>query len=224
MLITSDVRPTIEREDVAMALVEEVLTSDAGHLRATAAAVVDQWKAGDWPEGLVALSLFTGTDGRWLLTYAQWGTADALAADLRREHSVARPDWRALGVEPGAPKAYGLYRRVQPTVLPDPVPLPECFPAAVFTMDDAAAARGWVDGLLSREEETEGADREYPGALAANFHVAADGSGIFLLSEWASEAEAVAHIKGEIEPLLEHMGQTEAGAGRRYAFFASLSR
>jgi hypothetical protein len=224
MLTTSDVRPTIDRADVTTALVEEVVTGDPEQQRAAAAAIVERWRSDEWPEGLVALSLFIGTDGRWLLTYAQWASADALATDLRQPLSTARPNWRALGIEPGAPKAYKLYRRVQPTVLPDPLPLPECFPAAVFAMDSAEAARAWVDGLLGSEEETEGEDRDYPGALAANFHVAADGTGIFLLSEWVSEAEAVDHIEAVIEPLLEHMGQAEAGAGRRYAFFASLSR
>jgi quinol monooxygenase YgiN len=90
-------------------------------------------------------------------------------------------------------------------------------------MNGGDTARAWVDGLLGTEEKTVGEDRAYPGAIAANFHVSSDDTGIFLLSEWASEAEALVHIKAEIEPLLEYMGQAEAGAGRRYAFHATAA-
>lgn len=223
MLTASEDRPTIDRKDVTTALVEEVRTEDAERQQAAAAAILKHWESTEWSEGLVAQSLFTSTDGRSLLTYAQWSSAEALEETLRQPQSAVRFDWHALGIEPGAPKAYELYRAVRPTALPDPLPLAQCFPAAVFAMDSAMAAREWVDGLLDSEEENEGEDRAYPGALAANFHVAADGTGIFLLSEWVSEAEAVAHIKEVIEPLLEYMGQAEAGAGRRYSFHTTVS-
>lgn len=225
MVTTSDVRPAIERGDVTTALVEEVVTADAGALAAAAEAVVKHWESTEWPEGLVSQSLFTGTDGMSLLAYSQWSTdTDRVSEEeLRAAWSALRPDWQTLGFAPGTPSAYRLYRRVKPTVLPDPLPLAQCFPAAFFAMNGGDTARAWVDGLLSSEEEVEGKDRSYPGALAANFHVSADDSGIFLLSEWASEAEAVVHIKNEIEPLLEYMGQAEAGAGRRYTFHATVS-
>lgn len=220
MPITLADQPVIAREDVAIALVEEVVTADEERMHAAAAAVVQHWEATAWPSGLVAQSLFTGTDGRSLLTYSQWSSAEELGEYLRSRGAV-RPDWRALGIEPGAPRPFELYRRVRPTVLPDPLPPARCFPAAFFAMESRDAARTWVDGLLDNEEENEGKDRAYPGALAANFHVSEDG--IFLLSEWASEQEAVVHIKEVIEPLLEYMGQAEAGAGRRYSFHATVS-
>lgn len=218
MPLASDARPVIDRPNVSIAVVEEVVAGDARRQRSAAAAVVAHWESAPWPAGLVSQSLFTSTDGDSLLTYAQWSSAEA----LEEAGSATRPDWRALGVEPGAPTAYELYRVVRPTVLPDPPPLPQCYPAAVFAMDSRDAARKWVDGLLDNEEQNEGQDRAYPGALAANFHIAADGTGIFLLSEWVSEAEAVAHIEEVIVPLLEYMGQGEAGAGARYSFHASV--
>jgi hypothetical protein len=220
MPVVSEVRPVIDREDVTVAVVEEVLSADPDAQQAAADAVVRYWKSVEWPRGLVAQSLFIGTDGKSLLTYSQWSSARELAAGTRR---FVRFNWLASGIEPGTPQAYELYRVVRPTVLPDPVPAAQCFPAAVFAMDSKDAARQWIDGLLDNEEQNEGADRAYPGALAANFHVAADGTGIFLLSEWVSEAEAVVHIKEAIEPLLEHMGQAEAGAGRRYSFHTTVT-
>ncbi|WP_367322399.1 hypothetical protein [Streptomyces sp. HUAS ZL42] len=223
MSIASDVRPSIGRPDVTTALVEEVVFGDPGRLEATTAAVVAHWESAEWPEGLVALSLFTGTDGTSLLTYAQWSSDAGSEEVLRKAYDALRPDWRALGHEPGEPRAFQLYRRVQPTVLPDPLPPVGCYPAAFFSMNGGDTARAWVDGLLGTEEKTVGEDRAYPGAIAANFHVSSDDSGIFLLSEWASEAEALVHIKAEIEPLLEYMGQAEAGAGRRYGFHTTVS-
>ncbi|MDH6435214.1 hypothetical protein M2158_003691 [Streptomyces sp. SAI-144] len=223
MPTASDVRPSIGRPDVTTALVEEAVLGDPARVEAAAAAVVAHWESAAWPTGLLSLTLFTGTDGTSLLTYAQWSTADGSEEALRTAYATLRPDWRTLGFEPGEPRAFALYRRVQPTVLPDPLPPVGCYPAAFFSMNGGDTARSWTDGLLGTEEKTVGEDRSYPGAIAANFHVSADDSGIFLLSEWASEAEALVHIKAEIEPLLEYMGQAEAGAGRRYGFHASVS-
>lgn len=219
----SDVRSAIDRDDVAVALVEEVITDHFQRQQAAAAAVVKHWESTEWPEGLVAQSLFTSTNGKSLLTYAQWSAATALRQSLQQSPNGLRPDWAALGVEPGAPKAYELYRVVRPAVPPDPLPFAQSFPAAVFLMPSQEAARRWVDELLENEEKNEGAARDYPGALAANFHVAADGTGIFLLSEWASEEEVVVHIKEVIEPLLEQMGQAETGPGSLYSFYATVS-
>jgi hypothetical protein len=221
MPTTSHVRPEIGRPDIATVLVEEVTGGDPERLRDAGAAVLAHWESAEWPAGLASVSLFHGTDGTSLLTYAQF-TADAGDADgPSGTFEALRPDWRALGYEPGEPAAFRLYRRVQPAVLPDPLPPVGCYPAAFFAMRDGERARAWVDGLLGTEEKTVGEDRAYPGAIAANFHVSADDDGIFLLSEWASEAEALVHIKAEIEPLLEYMGQAEAGAGRRYEFHAT---
>jgi hypothetical protein len=217
------VRPAIERPDATIALVEEVSTGDAERQQSAAAEVVKHWESAKWPAGLVAQSLFTSTDGETLLTFAQWSTAEALEKSLKQPQNSARPDWKALGIEPGTPQAVELYRRVQPTVLPDPMPVIQCYPVAFFAMDNAEAARQWVDGLLGKEEEDFDKDRDYPGALAANFHVAADGSGIFLISEWASETDAINHIKAEIMPLLEYMGQAEAGAGTLNSFYATVT-
>ncbi|MCI0386084.1 hypothetical protein [Streptomyces sp. CNQ085] len=207
MSVSVGVRPVIDRTDVRTAFVEEVIAGDAPRQRAAAAALVSHWRPDRWPAGLQSLNCFISTDGNSLLTYSQWASAAALDEALRREESILRPDWEALGVRPGQPAAYELYRVVRPLKLPDPMPVTGCYPAAVFAMNGHEAAREWIDGLLGSEEETEGEERAYPGALAAHFHVASDGTGVFLLSEWASEPEAAAHITEVIEPLLEHMGQ-----------------
>lgn len=217
----SDAMPLIDRSDVTTVIVEIVATTDAEHQHSAAPLVIKHWELAKWPSALLTQTLFISTDGKTLLTYSQWSEITEARQALGDEYGAARPDWESLGIEPGTPKAYELYRRVRPTELPDPPPPARCFPAAFFAMDSRDAAQAWVDGLLDKEEQNEGDERAYPGALAANFHVAADG--VFLLSEWVSEAEAVTHIKEVIEPLLDYMGQAEAGAGARYEFHATVS-
>lgn len=218
MSVAAGIRPLFERTDVSSVLVEEVITGDERRQHDAVTALVKHWEAARWPEGLCSLTCFTSSDGNSILTYAQWYTDGALEEYLRHGEGITRPDWAALQVQPGQPAVYRLYRVVRPIELPDPVPVAECFPAATFPMESYDAARKWVDGLLDSEEENEGQERAYPGAIAANFHIAADGTGIFLLSEWASETEAVAHIIAVIEPLLEHMGSGADSAGSRYRY------
>jgi quinol monooxygenase YgiN len=214
-------RPAIGREDVAVALVEEVATGDAEVQKRVAAAVVDRWRATTaWPAGLIAQSLYVNVDGTSLMTYAQWSSLAALAKHRQSAPDPVRPDWGALGAEPGTPREFRLYRVVTPAVLPDPAPVARCFPVATFAVPGVDAARQWIDGLLENEEENEGSDRAYPGALAANFHVSEEG--VFLISEWASEEEVLVHIKEVILPLLEYMGQAGTGPGSLYHFHASV--
>ncbi|MFJ8686733.1 hypothetical protein [Micromonospora wenchangensis] len=214
MSTTVQDRPVIDRPDVVAVVVAEQATRDAAAQDALAADTVAGWQVGLWPDGLVSRSCFVSTDGRSVLTYAQWSSYAAIAASW--------PDMSGdrVGVAAGAP--YELYRRVLGGAVRDPEPVPECFPAATFPMANAEAARNWIDGLLAQEEANEGANREYPGALAANFHVSVDGTSVFLLSEWASEAEAVAHIEEVIAPLLAQLGTPDPGA--RYRHFRTLAR
>ncbi|GHG83275.1 antibiotic biosynthesis monooxygenase [Streptomyces griseocarneus] len=216
-------RPVFERPDVASVLVHIVPVDGPERQRAVADAVVAHWRSRRWPEGLVSLNCYTSTDGRSVLTYAQWSSEEALRDSLRDEESVSRgkPGWGVPGVVAPEPAEFRLYRAVRPTALPDPEVVAECFPGAVFTMADGVSARKWIDTLLASEEEAEGEDRAYPGAIAANFHVGADDSSVLVLSEWVSEEEAVAHIGDVIEPLLAQAGGGDAGA--RYSHYSSLA-
>lgn len=211
MTIAPSDHPVIDRPDSAVAVVEEVFTDGPGVQERVAAAVVRVWRSAAWPAGLLARSVFTSSDGLSLLTYTQW-SADG-------DPDSAEPlDWPELGIQPGRPQSFELYRVVHPAERAEPIPVPRCFPAAVFPLPGKQAAQEWVDGLLDYEVRNEGAERAYPGAVAANFHVGPEG--VFLISEWVSEAEALVHIKEVIEPLLEYAGHP--GAGRRYVFHTSV--
>jgi hypothetical protein len=186
---------------------------------------VAHWRSCSWSAGLVSLTCFVSTDGELVLTYAQWSSDQALAASLRDEGGISRgvPGWGIPGVESPEPRQYKLYRVVRGGAITDPAPVPQCFPAAIFKMENETAARNWVDGLLASEEAAEGKERAYPGAIAANFHISVDGTSVFLLSEWASEEEAVAHIAEVIEPILEQVGSGDTGAGARYRHHVTLT-
>ncbi|MGI5151548.1 hypothetical protein ACQEVC_35185 [Plantactinospora sp. CA-294935] len=225
MSTPSAVQPVINRPDVTTVLVAEVITRGPERQRALAEAIVAHWQAIQWPSRLISLNCFVSTDGESVLTYAQWSSDEALSASLRDEGSVSRPPtpgWGIPGVQSPEPQRYRLYRVVRGGAITGPAPVARCFPAAIFKMENHEAARGWVDGLLASEEATEGEERDYPGAIAANFHISVDGTSVFLLSEWASEEEAVSHIAEVIEPILEQVGSGDTGAGARYQHHTSL--
>lgn len=212
--------PVISRPDVEAVLVEMIATEDAEAQHRALDAVRDHWSSAPWPEELVAASGFSSTDGGSVLTYQQWASRGALLGARRAEGGIAD---RAPGLDgPGAaaqgPTPFRLYRVVRGGAVPDPAPVPACFPAAVFPIGGEDAARKWIDGLLAAEEENEGGDRAYPGAIAANFHVGLDGGGVLVLSEWVSEQEAADHIDEVIAPLLDAAGGGDAGARYTHRF------
>ncbi|MFI8810978.1 MULTISPECIES: hypothetical protein [unclassified Streptomyces] len=206
--------PVIDRPDVTVALVEVVAVDGREGQRAATDAISAHWRSGVWPAELVSLSCYASTDGAWVLTYAQWSSDEALHGSLRQETGVSRggPVWEAVGARPSGAVPFRLYRVVRGGRVTDTDPAPECFPAAVFPMAGEEAARGWIDGLLASEEATEGADRDYPGAIAANFHIGLDGGSVLVLSEWVSEKEAADHIEEVIQPLLDQAGGGDPGA------------
>jgi hypothetical protein len=196
MSVTPAIRPVIDRSDVVTALVAE-LPTDPARQQEVADTIVAGWQAAEWPAGLLARTLFTSTDGTRVITYNQWSATDSLTIE-----------------DAGIP--YEIYLSVRGGAIPDPPPVTECFPGAFFPTPNREAARKWVDDLLAAEVANEGAQREYPGALAAHFHIASDGSGVFLLSEWTSEEEAVEHIAEVIQPILDQLGTPDAGLRYRH--------
>ncbi|MCB5909986.1 hypothetical protein [Streptomyces pinistramenti] len=218
-----DALPLIDRKDVDAVLVEMITTGGPEGQRSVTAAVTSHWQSHEWPAELVSASCYTSTDGNSVLLYAQWSSREALHASLRQEGSISRgaPHRDVTGARSQGAVPFQLYRVVRGGAITDPAPVPECFPAAVFPMAGVEAARQWIDGLLAAEEDAEGEERAYPGAIAANFHVSLDGGSVLVLSEWASEKEAAEHIDEVIQPLLEAAGGGDAGA--RYTHRRTLT-
>lgn len=215
--------PEFDLPEVDAVLVEMITTKNSESQQAAVDAIHRHWRSSTWPGELVAVSCFRSTDEKSVLTYAQWTNRAALGDSLRDESGISRPrsGWEIEGATSEGPMRFELYRVVRGGAVNDPELVPECFPAAVFPMAGVQAAKEWIDGLLAAEEEAEGEERDYPGAIAANFHVGLDTGSVLVLSEWASEKEAADHIDEVIEPLLEAAGGGDAGA--RYVHCLTLS-
>ncbi|MET8676806.1 hypothetical protein ABZW18_04165 [Streptomyces sp. NPDC004647] len=222
MPVASDAPPAFGRSDVKAVVVTtaSLPKPNAAELADTVAA---RWQAGPWPAEQVALSVFTSGDGTSVLTYAQWSARGALEESLKDVGSVSWANAPGAllgegadnGVRTTGPLPFGIYRTVRGTAVTEEDPVPVSFPVAFFTMADEASATAWVDGLLSAEEENEGDERAYPGAIAANFHVSLDGTRVLVLSEWLSEEAASQHIADVWDPILAHFGG-DAGALYRH--------
>ncbi|MFF8410162.1 hypothetical protein [Streptomyces omiyaensis] len=205
-------RPVLDSPHSAVALVATVpVDSSDGGLAAAEAAARAGGEADAWPQGLLSSSVYVSNTGDTVLTYTQWGSEEALAEAL--EDAGPATAWPpGLDALPGAGTPAGTpfrhYRAVLGTAPADPAALTESFPVAFFDTADAAAAEEWLDGLLASEESSEGADRAYPGAVAAHLHISLDGTKVLSFSEWLSEEQAVAHIEEVWAPVLEEFGGT----------------
>ncbi|NED81156.1 hypothetical protein G3I76_13800 [Streptomyces sp. SID11233] len=192
------VRAVLDDPHSAAVLVTTVATRGPDHTRLTAERIVTDARRGPWPEGLLSLTVYTSGDGDSVLTYGQW----------------AGEEWLPT---PGAPaeagvatRAFRHYRAVRGTAVEEPAPVPESFPVAFFPTGDEQSARAWLDGLLAGEEQAEGDERAYPGAIAAHLHIAVDGGEVLSFSEWVAEEQAVAHIEAVWAPVLSNFGGTGA--------------
>jgi hypothetical protein len=215
MSVVPGARPVIQNPESDLVLVGEVPVGGTSP-HAVAEAVVGHWQSAFWPAELCSLTVFTSSDGTSVLTYAQWSSEAALLRAVEQEGGIC--DVGAVVPGAPAPTPFRLYRVVRGGAIEDPAPVAESFPVAFFGAENHQAARAWIDGLLAAEEADEGDAREYPGGISANMHISLDGTAILSLSEWVSEAHAVAHIEAVWEPVLKELG----GTGLLYRHFRTL--
>src|SRR4051794_10954228 len=74
--------PVLDRADVESVLVTILVAGEPSHQRALAQAVTYFLSKADRPDGLLSVTCYTSTDGRSVLTYAQWTSDSALRAWL----------------------------------------------------------------------------------------------------------------------------------------------
>ncbi len=220
MLVTSDTRPVINRPGVVTALVSTIKTDNPAGQQRAAAAVAEYWRTSAWPAGLAAVSCFGDLDGRSMLVYQQWTDQAAL------DGSGAAASLTGLSAAP--PVEYRLYRTVPGAGVPHPPPPAECFPVAFFTVEPGESGHGKIDQMLAAEEDKAGTSRDYPGGIAAHMHVSADGTSVFVLSEWVSAELYNAHMEGvwkELLPAGGHRALEEGtpATGDRYRHYATLT-
>ncbi|OKI81539.1 hypothetical protein AMK11_25630 [Streptomyces sp. CB02414] len=192
---------------------------------AVADAVVAHWRSADWPEGLVALNCFTSTKDDAVLTFEQWTSQEALRKSLDDASGLSRANpGLALAERAEEPVAYRLHKVVRGTAVGNPPPPARSFPIAAFPMENEATARQWIEDLLKAEEAVAGADRAYPGAIAANIHISLDGTSVLIFSEWLSEEQAITHMQILTKAMLTDVGNSEDELGGLYRHHATLTR
>ncbi|MET7486113.1 MarR family winged helix-turn-helix transcriptional regulator [Streptomyces sp. NPDC005538] len=201
--------PVIDRPDAASADVGLVPVDGPRSQQETAELIVGHWTESEWPAELLSRNCYTSTDGTSVLTYEQWSTEEP--------PPVSRPSIDGYTVRP-----FRLHQVVRGSGIKGPIPVPQCFPGAFFTMPDHEAARRWIKSLLTAEEVREGVERAYDGGIAANFHISLDGTTVLIFSEWETEQHALDHMSDVILPILGDVGESDGGA--RYRHHLSLRR
>jgi len=205
--------PVLDRPDVETALVTVLVAGRPQDQAALAETVTAFWTEADLPDGLLSVTCYTSTDGRSVLTYAQWTSDTALQTWLDGDPVLPAtpPDTEITG-----PTRYRLAQVVRGSAVTDPDTLPACFPVAFFEMSDADEARKWIDDLLEAEGATGGQARSYPGGIAANIHLSAAGTSVMIFSEWVSEKHFADHLSEVIAPVLDEVGDKGTDAAPTY--------
>lgn len=224
MSVASGGAPEIDRPGVATALVSTIPTDGPNNQRSAGADVIGHWQRSSWPAGLVAVSCFCNLSGLSILVYQQWRSSVAARRELENTNGAS---W-LTGFNSGDPIEYDLYRTVRGSGVPDPPPVPACFPVAILAVEKDESGRGKIDQMLAAEEAMAGTSREYPGGIAAHMHVSADDSSVLVLSEWVSAELQAAHAAGVWQELLAangHRALREDGSalGDRYWHFGTVA-
>lgn len=197
--------PVIARPGVGLVLVSETDVGTAQRQRAFAEAFRSAWARAEWPRGLISVSLFAGTAGDTVLTYAQWKDEDAYRSFAHHMLPARREKIASAvpGVQPAPPVAYRLYRERHWENGPEP----ECLVVVSVEFDrpDADRQVRWVNAVF---DALEGEPALPSGGLSGYFHLSTDGKHVLNYAEWTSEQ---AHREA-----LEASGQGTVGQGERW--------
>ncbi|MEU8082748.1 hypothetical protein AB0B57_03815 [Micromonospora sp. NPDC049101] len=216
--VQPSLRPVLDDPGTAVVLVTVVKGRNQQHQQELADSAIRHWQSAavrdaEGPAQAprsrpVALSVFVSGDGHEVLAYARYA-GDSPPPAGPAAQGAGGPQWWTRGTDEPISIPFRPYRVVRGSAEDGATP-PESFPVAFFTMDEQTSAQSWVDGMLRGEEEREGTDRDYPGAIAAHLQVSLDGQRVLSFSEWRSEAQAAAHIADVWAPFLERLGATGA--------------
>ncbi len=159
--------PDIDRPDVQVAVVRQVVVTTVTEQLALADATIVAWDAAPWPDRLISRTCYVSTDGQRVLTYEQWQTgpagADADAIAFRLYRSGTREN-------------------------PPPV---GCVVVVEVQTDGHDVARAWVDAVF---EALDAEPALHPGGIAGHFHISVDGTRVMNYAEWVDEASHIEAI------------------------------
>ncbi|WP_327723637.1 hypothetical protein [Streptomyces europaeiscabiei] len=183
--------PDLGHPDVGSVLVTVVEAESADGQAAVARAVADQWRATQWPEGLLSLACFTSLEDHLLLTYAQWASGGAPHTSPADDGFIGRAVAHlASGVRVYPSVEYLVHR----STVADPTAVPTFFSVDEFQTAGREATHAWIDRALSLEAKA-GAHAS-PGAVSGHIHVSSDGTRMLNVSGWVSLAAHAEFLAG----------------------------
>ncbi|GGR88506.1 hypothetical protein GCM10010252_29180 [Streptomyces aureoverticillatus] len=197
--LVTDPLPDILRDDAGHVLMGEWDMGDSERQQAVIQGAFEAWRRHPLPDGLLSRVFLAGTDGRTVLNYSQWTSADAYRAfaqsdryqELARDiHAVAEVDRGDLGV-------HRLYRSMTAAAGTRCV-TPGVVVRVAFDTDGEATARRLVDTIVDHYGGVQPPGDD-GGGLASHFHIRQDGLRVVNYSEWASEEAHQRMFEGHID-------------------------
>ncbi|MDA2809094.1 antibiotic biosynthesis monooxygenase [Nocardiopsis sp. RSe5-2] len=218
---------------------------DAARQREVADAVMEPWRAGPWPDGLLSVDAFLSTADKpqgeerletrdsAVVVVSQWESPEDHDRHAAR---TAGPD--VPGVAPPDEVAHRLYRGAFRRDLPSPVPghepeggpdaEPGCIFIAEFEMADTESARLWSDAVYDAMEEAVTEHGALPGWISSHHFLDREGRRVFQYAAWATaEAHEAFLESGLRQDVLRRAGglsKVKSAMGQRYIHAAGLRR
>ncbi|MER5302589.1 hypothetical protein ABT039_24425 [Streptomyces lasiicapitis] len=185
--LVSNPLPDILRDDSGHVLMSEGDSGGSARQRAVIQGVFEAWKRHPVPDGFLSQAFFAGTDGRTVLHYAQWTSADAHRVFVEDEANqvLARGIQAVIGADPEGPGVYRLYRSMKPAAATRGVS-PGVVVRVAFDTDGDATARRLIDTIVDHYGGVQPPGDD-GGGLASHFHIRQDGLRVVNYSEWTSE-------------------------------------
>jgi len=204
--------PDVTRRDVGTTLISEWRVDTPQQQHIAAEALLSEWadlSARVRPTAFVQLSCFISTDGRVLLSYAQWRSDEAHISFARRHrpNMVNRIDQAVPGIQRPGLVRYRLHRSVS---LNQASPAADSIIVRQATTDQADQAEPWANASAD-------ALREKPprGVAAAHFLLSTDHTRAMLY------APALADERDAVWPILDTRG-VRLGPLQRYQLIGSV--
>jgi hypothetical protein len=177
----SSAPPDVRRTDSAAVHVAQWYVPDREAGIQALDKTAEQWRATDWPPGILSANAYLSTEHDTVLTYVQ--TSD----------TAAHRDFTAglTGLAGAATVAYTLHRAI---VLHNGPLVPASFVVATFDVDGPGPQERIVESIAGALERAP--EAQHPGLLSANFHLSADGTRVLNYAEWTSDEAHVAFLEG----------------------------
>jgi hypothetical protein len=190
------VLPDVRRPDATFVVSRDFTVERPESQRHAADTLIDAWDDIRWPEGLLSISVFLGTDGVTIFHYVQWTRWEAFDDYIASGDPGPAPYIVQMAPELKMSNLaqYTLYRSAPN----ESSGLPGCIVAVEVEFDgpDFQRQRAWVDAVFEALAADAGGEAGLPdGGLGAHFHASLDGTRVLNYAEWMDEASHIAALE-----------------------------